>query len=68
MSSTITLTGRPGDEHVQMAACRLYDAECALHAARQSHIDPWIRSAGDKLHEAVVEYLATLPAEHRDAG
>lgn len=50
------------------ARAHLYDAECALHAARQSHVDPWIRSAGDKLHEAVEEYLATLPEPHRDAG
>jgi hypothetical protein len=33
---------------------RVYDAECALHAARSSGIDAWVRAAYDKLHEAVL--------------
>jgi hypothetical protein len=42
------------------AARRLAEAECALHAARQSHVDPWIKAAADKLHEAAVAYAAAL--------
>ncbi|HEX3336750.1 MAG TPA: hypothetical protein VHS54_09835 [Jatrophihabitans sp.] len=35
---------------------RLYDAETALHAAHQTHVDTWIAAAYDRLHEAVVAY------------
>jgi hypothetical protein len=45
-------------DHVQTAACRLYDAETALHAARQTHVDAWIAAAGDRLHDAVSAYLS----------
>jgi hypothetical protein len=45
-------------DQVQTAACRLYDAETALHAARQTHVDVWIAAAGDRLHDAVSAYLA----------
>lgn len=43
---------------VQAAAQHLYDAECALHIAHQSHVDAWIAAAADRLHEAVIEHLA----------
>jgi hypothetical protein len=39
------------------AAQRLYDAECAWHAARQTGVDEWIARAADRLHEAVEQYL-----------
>jgi hypothetical protein len=45
-------------ELVKVAAGRLYDAETALHAARQTHVDAWIAAAGDRLHDAVSAYLA----------
>lgn len=45
---------------VDTAAARMYDAECALHAAHQSHLDAWINAAGQKLHDAVAEYLAAI--------
>ena len=48
------------------AARRLYDAETALHAARQTQIDAWIAAAGDRLHDAVSAYLAAL-APHPSA-
>jgi hypothetical protein len=48
------------------AARRLAEAECALHAARQSHVDPWIKAAADKLHEAAVAYVAALDASPRN--
>jgi hypothetical protein len=35
------------------AARRLYDAEVALHIARQTGVDAWMRAAADRLHDAV---------------
>ena len=51
------------DERRTAAAQNLYDAECALHAAHQSHVNAWIAAASDKLHLAVEEFLAAL-SEH----
>lgn len=51
------------------AAARLYEAECALHAAHQSRVDTWTNAASRRLHEAVSEYLieagARTSPEHR---
>jgi hypothetical protein len=47
------------------AARRLFDAETALHAARQTHVDRWVTAASNKLHEAVVAYVAALAASGR---
>ncbi|HZC69271.1 MAG TPA: hypothetical protein VE442_01125 [Jatrophihabitans sp.] len=44
-------------QRVHSAAGHLYDAECALHAAHQSHTEAWITAANEKLHDAVTEYL-----------
>lgn len=41
-------------------ACRLYDAECALHAARMSGVAAWVEAASEKLHLAVANYLSSL--------
>ena len=38
------------------AARRLYEAELALHEARQTHVDRWIAAAYDRLHEAALNY------------
>ena len=57
-----TRTDRP---RVEAAARHLYDAECALHAAHQSHVASWITAASDRLHKAVVEYLAAEAAASR---
>ena len=38
------------------AARRLYEAEVALHIARQTRADRWIAAASEKLHAAVVAY------------
>jgi hypothetical protein len=47
----------------------MYAAECALHAAHQSHLDAWINAAGQKLHDAVAEYLAAVAScSEPDAG
>jgi hypothetical protein len=43
---------------VQLAARALYEAELALHDAHQSHVDSWIKAAGDQLHRAVIRYKA----------
>lgn len=40
------------------AARRLYEAELALHAAREAGIDAWVASAYEKLHRAVAEHRA----------
>lgn len=48
------------DEQVRVAACHMYDAECALHIAHQSHVDAWIAAANFKLHAAIAEHLAAL--------
>ena len=58
MNTTYT-TGEPDvDAPVDQAAGRLYDAECALHFARQTRVDNWINAAADHLHEAVLELRA----------
>jgi hypothetical protein len=43
------------EEHraLEIARARVYDAECALHAARQTHVDAWIAAAADHLHQAL---------------
>ena len=48
---------------VQQAATRLYDAEVALHHARQTHVDEWISAASERLHTAVEAYLAAVTAQ-----
>jgi hypothetical protein len=52
-------SGRASKEDV---ARRLYDAEIALHYARQTAVDAWIAAAYDRLHEAVEEYVANADA------
>ena len=52
-SKTIDLAA---EECIQVAARRLYDAEFALHVARQAKVDTWIAAAYDRLHEAVVNH------------
>jgi hypothetical protein len=47
-------------DRVQTAARCLYDAEVALHAARQSRVDEWIAAASNRLHEAVTNYRFAL--------
>ena len=47
---------------VNDAAKHLYDAEAALHIARQAGVGSWISAAYDRLHEAVARYLAAVAA------
>lgn len=60
-SSIDTFAGCCVDASVAVAAQRLYDAECALHIAHQTHVDAWVAAADAKLHDAISDYLATLP-------
>ena len=56
---------------ISEAARRLYDAEIALHIARQTGVGAWICAAYDRLHEAVVAHNAAItpspqPRQHPD--
>ena len=53
-------TTTTGTDRINAAACRVYDAECALHAAHQAHMDAWVAAANEKLHVAIEEYLAAM--------
>jgi hypothetical protein len=44
---------------VEPARGRVYDAECALHATRQTHVDAWIAAAAEHLHQALLGLGAT---------
>ena len=58
-----TMSNQTGsNDHVATTACRLYEAECQLHAAHQSHVDAWISAASEKLHQALEEHLAAVRA------
>jgi hypothetical protein len=61
MTSQLTLA--PTSERLAAAAVRLYDAEVALHIARQSGVDRWIAAAYDRLHLALAEHAAAR-ADH----
>jgi hypothetical protein len=64
--NTTNRSAAPYDpDPVAVCADHLYAAECALHAARESHVDAWIAAAGDKLHQAVTEHLAALAEQTR---
>jgi hypothetical protein len=64
--TVMTLTPRPSTapaptaDPLAVAATRLYDAEFALHAARQTGVDAWIVAAYDKLHAALAAHTAAL--------
>ena len=47
---------------VSDAAKRLYDAEAALHIARQTGVYAWIGAAYDRLHEAIADHIAAADA------
>ena len=61
MVTTGTASASTADENrAHATACHLYDAECALHVAHQTHLDAWITAASDRLHAAVADHLAVL--------
>jgi hypothetical protein len=48
-----------GSRHrVDDAARALYDAEIALHIARQTGVDHWVSAAYEHLHRAVLAHAA----------
>jgi hypothetical protein len=51
---------RPGGSVA--AATRLYDAEVALHIARQTGVDRWVAAAYDSLHQAIAAHRAARGA------
>jgi len=56
--ATPALDGR--QTAINEAARRLYDAEIALHIARQTEVGAWISAAYDRLHEAIANHTAAL--------
>jgi hypothetical protein len=65
MTTTTTTDRTQTDAWVRAAAAHVYDAECALHAARQAHVDAWIAAAADRLHAAIVVHLSALDSADR---
>jgi hypothetical protein len=64
---TVTTTGLQAADRVEAAGRDLYNAECALHTARQSHVDAWIAAASERLHEAIAEHLFAVAARTASA-
>ena len=60
-------TRGPNEDQQRITAEHLYDAECALHAAHQSHVGAWVAAASNRLHEALSEYLAAAAAADHDS-
>jgi hypothetical protein len=57
---TSQLTVVPVTDRLAAAAVRMYNAEVALHIARQSGVDHWVAAAYDRLHVALGEHAAAL--------
>ena len=59
-----TLAGPPSrlQAAVDGAARHLYDAETALHIARQTGVGAWIGAAYDRLSEAIAGHTAAVGA------
>ena len=49
---------------VDAAVRRLHDAESAVYAAHQSHVEEWITAANKMLLDAASEYLAATAAQN----
>ncbi len=52
MDTTVVIDVAAHDLRADLAR-PLYDAECALHYARQTHVAAWIAAAATKLHQAI---------------
>jgi hypothetical protein len=59
-TTVVATLDHTAEDRVKTAATRIYDAEVALHAARQSHVDSWVTAAYDRLHEAIEVYRFAL--------
>lgn len=62
MIANDTMDAVDSETRVRVAAQHLYEAECALHAARQTCVDEWVAAAAEKLHDSLVEHLAAVAA------
>jgi hypothetical protein len=72
----VAIIGLEPDDYVRALNARertareLYEAEVALHHARQSGVDRWVGAAADRLHIALGRYeqavavLAALRSAH----
>ena len=60
MTPQVPAGSATADEREAGAARRLYDAEIALHIARQTGVDAWISAAYDRLHEAIAAHTAAV--------
>ena len=60
MTTVASTPLREGQTLADDAARRLYDAEVALHIARQAGVTAWIAAAYDRLHEAIANHTAAL--------
>jgi hypothetical protein len=56
VKTAVATLDRTAEDRVQLTARRMYEAEVALHAARQAHVDQWVAAAYDRLHEAVIDH------------
>jgi hypothetical protein len=65
VTTAATALDSTAENRVDIAARRMYDAEVALHIARQTHVDAWVSAACDRLHEAVLQHAAALAAGAR---
>lgn len=59
---TAPAAGVSAGEWLRAAERRMYDAEVALHIARQTHVDAWVAAAADRLHAAIVDHLTAVEA------
>ena len=63
---TMTLESSAAQDQRQAAigeaARHLYDAEAALHIARQSGVGAWISAAYDRLSEAIADHMRAVAA------
>ncbi len=59
-TSPVVLTNASDLDRLHTAQRRMYDAETALHAARQTQVDHWIAAAYDRLHEAILEHALVV--------
>ena len=63
MTAEITVAGQDRlQAAISQAARHLYDAETALHTARQSGVGAWISAAHGRLSEAIADHTRAVAA------
>jgi hypothetical protein len=68
LTNVVSVRERTPGDRLAAAATRLYDAEIALHIARQTAVDAWVAAAYRRLHAAVCEHRAALFATEVSVG